>query len=152
MKTEQPSIHEILSSARETSEYAVEGCITQFTEHLLDRMESLNVTRADLAKNLGTTPAYISKMLKGKNNVTLETMAKIATTLKTKLHIELVPQTEFKDWLLVLEGSLPLRSIEEEMYWKRCNSDLAGPGFRPTFDVPKPERNSEEHEHQSLAA
>lgn len=44
-----------------------------------------SMTQAELAKRMGVSPVYVSKLLKGGENLTLETIAKIEKALDTKL-------------------------------------------------------------------
>ena len=55
-------------------------------------MEKQGVSRADLARRLGTSPAYITKLLRGTYNPTLETVAKIAIALNARVVLSLAVQ------------------------------------------------------------
>lgn len=48
---------------------------------MLDRMEFLGVNQKELAQRMGCTPQYVSKILKGKENLSLETICKIEDAL-----------------------------------------------------------------------
>ena len=52
---------------------------------MLDQMEKLNINKEQLSKLLGCTQEYVSKILKGQENLTLETMAKIEQCLKIQI-------------------------------------------------------------------
>lgn len=49
------------------------------------RMESLGMTQKQLAEKMGCSQQYISLLLKGNENLTLETIAKIETILEISL-------------------------------------------------------------------
>lgn len=49
---------------------------------MLDRMDFLGVNQKELAKRMGCTPQYVSKILKGKENLSLETISKIEEALE----------------------------------------------------------------------
>ena len=44
-----------------------------------------NMTQKELAKQLGFSPQYLNKVLKGKENLTIETIMKIQNTIKVDL-------------------------------------------------------------------
>ena len=48
-------------------------------------MKELNLTQVGLAEKVGCTQQYISLLLKGKENLTLETIAKLETALDVRL-------------------------------------------------------------------
>jgi len=96
MKTIEQIHEEIqaaLKAARETHEYRAEGASIEFTNAMLTRMRQLNVSRSKLASKIGVNPAYISKILRGDTNFSLETMVKIANALDSDFHCHLEPAT-----------------------------------------------------------
>lgn len=48
---------------------------------MLDRMEELNINQNQLAERMGCSRQYISKVLKGRENLSLETLYKIEKAL-----------------------------------------------------------------------
>lgn len=48
---------------------------------MLDKMEEMNLTQKQLAEQMGCSQQYVSKVLKGQENLSLETMAKIESCL-----------------------------------------------------------------------
>ena len=83
---------QLFAEARGMPEYWEEGAILDFTEALYAAMEEQGVTRAELARRLGTSQAYITRVLGGHANFTLKTMAKLALALGMQLEVGLVPQ------------------------------------------------------------
>jgi predicted transcriptional regulator len=63
-------------SKRQALLAAEEGLVIDVLEHICERMEELGVTRAELARRLGTSPAYVTQVLRG-TNITLRTLARI---------------------------------------------------------------------------
>lgn len=55
---------------------------------MLDKMEELQMTQKSLAEKMGCSQQYISKILKGRENLSIETICKIEDTL----NIILLPQ------------------------------------------------------------
>lgn len=48
---------------------------------MLDRMEELGLTQKSLAESMGCSQQYISRILKGTENLSIETISKIETAL-----------------------------------------------------------------------
>jgi len=83
---------QLFAQARRMPEYWEEGAILDFTEALYIAMEEQGVTRAELARRLGTSQAYITRVLGGHANFTLKTMSKLALALGLRLEVGLGPQ------------------------------------------------------------
>lgn len=52
---------------------------------MLDRMEDLGMTQKELAEKMSCSQQYISKVLKGRENLSLETLSKIEIALGIRL-------------------------------------------------------------------
>jgi ribosome-binding protein aMBF1 (putative translation factor) len=61
---------ELYQQAERHEDYWVAGAIMEFTESLVREMERQGMTRVELARRLGATPAYVTKILRGKVNFT----------------------------------------------------------------------------------
>ncbi len=66
-------------------------CMAQAT--IQNAITKSNLSRAELARRLGTSRAYVSKMLnsEGGNNLTIKTMARILLCCGYEMRFELVP-------------------------------------------------------------
>jgi transcriptional regulator with XRE-family HTH domain len=91
MSSEARSFKELFEWAEQYNEYWTEGAIIQFTEDLALWMERRGWSRADLAREMGVSQAYITKILKGNANFTLASMTKIARVLGARLDVRLLP-------------------------------------------------------------
>ena len=60
---------------------------------ILFALKDLNLTQQDLARKMDVSPQYISKMVKGRENFTLETIVK----LENILNIDILNRREEKD-------------------------------------------------------
>ena len=49
---------------------------------MLDKMEELDLTQKSLAEKMGCSQQYVSKILKGRENLSIETLCKIETALE----------------------------------------------------------------------
>jgi ParB-like chromosome segregation protein Spo0J len=91
MKTGK-SVVSLFAKARERDAYWVEKNILAFTAELYRLVEAGNLSRADLARRLGTSPAYITKVFRGDVNFTIESMVKLARAAGGMLHIHVAPE------------------------------------------------------------
>jgi transcriptional regulator with XRE-family HTH domain len=83
------SFSELFQEVEQHEDYWVAGAIVEFTESLVREMERQGMTRVELARRLGTSPAYVTKILRGKVNFTLATMVRLARVLGGELHVQL---------------------------------------------------------------
>ena len=52
---------------------------------MLDRMEELHMSQKQLAELMGCSQQYVSKVLKGQENLSLETLSKIERCLNLQI-------------------------------------------------------------------
>lgn len=57
---------------------------------MLDRMEILGINQKELAQRMGCSPQYVSKILRGKENLSLETICKIEDALEMEIQSGLI--------------------------------------------------------------
>lgn len=81
----------LLKEADESLEYWTEAAILDFTEELARVMEKQRVSRAELARRIGHSQAYVTKVLRGNVNFTLATMTKLAKALDAVVRVHLAP-------------------------------------------------------------
>jgi transcriptional regulator with XRE-family HTH domain len=70
-------------------EFLTEEAILDFTEKLVAKMEELKVSRAELAKRLKVSKAFITKLLNGNPNMTIRTMVSISNALDCRLNLDI---------------------------------------------------------------
>lgn len=70
-----------------------ERLILDVTEALAGALEDSGATRAELARRLGRTPGFVSQVLGGSRNLTLRTIADIATALSLEPSFSLADAT-----------------------------------------------------------
>ncbi|MCD8183658.1 MAG: helix-turn-helix transcriptional regulator [Bacteroides sp.] len=78
---------------REEAEYRLENKAwlrysQMIAARMLDKMELLGMTQKTLAERMGCSQQYISKILRGKENLSLETLSKIEDALELQLVYE----------------------------------------------------------------
>ncbi len=71
--------------------YWTERAILSVTEEIFVAMEKRGMQRSELARRLGTSPAYVTKILRGKANFTLESLARIAFALGGEFEFHFSP-------------------------------------------------------------
>lgn len=81
----------LLSQLSNSLEYWAEGAVLDFTEELAQIMEANNVSQAELANRIGSSRAYVSKLLSGEENLTILTMTKVSMALDHCLRLHVAP-------------------------------------------------------------
>jgi transcriptional regulator with XRE-family HTH domain len=66
--------------------------VTQLMNEINWHMRERGLTRADLASRMGVSPGRISQVLSGGENLTLRTLASIATALDARFEMDLRPR------------------------------------------------------------
>jgi transcriptional regulator with XRE-family HTH domain len=85
-----PALKELLKNAEQRDSYWVESAKLAFAVELHKRCRAAGITNAQLAKKLGTSAAYITKVFRGDTNFTIETMVKLARAAGAALDVKLV--------------------------------------------------------------
>jgi transcriptional regulator with XRE-family HTH domain len=82
----------LLDEAQKRDAYWVADAIYTFTEELHKLTESKNISRAELARRLGVSPAYVTKIFRGNVNFTIDSMVRLARAVGARLHLHLAPE------------------------------------------------------------
>ena len=78
--------------ARNTPEYELEWLLLDVHEAIWAAMQARGVSRSELADRLGTSRAYVTKLLEGQENMTLKTLVRVANALEMKVATKFVPR------------------------------------------------------------
>ena len=89
---------QLFRRAQESVDYWVGLPIVEFTEDVCRLMEEQKVSRAELARRLGTSRAYVTKLLGGNANFTLHTMTKVAMALGAAVHVHVADKNAGTRW------------------------------------------------------
>lgn len=81
-----------LEKFKDDTDFYAEQLILDLTERIVAVMKELDISRAELAKRLGVSKAFVTKLLNGNPNMTLRTMASIAKSLECAINIDLCPE------------------------------------------------------------
>lgn len=88
-------------------------------------MEEQGVTRAELARRLGASPAYVTQLFRALFNPTLLTLAKVADALGTRVSLHLHPKGTVVDWTEApAERTRPAHSAKDITYPSRNWRDV----------------------------
>ena len=88
----------ILDRFRDTLDYELANVEMDFTDSLEALMQRRGVNKSELARRIGTSPAYITKILRGSTNFTLETMVKLVRALDGELHVRACAKEDDARW------------------------------------------------------
>ncbi|MBA7656583.1 hypothetical protein ES703_64509 [subsurface metagenome] len=72
---------------KDNIDYLLEEQKVEILEEIILIMEKKSITRAELARRLGTTRAYITKLFRMNINFTIESLVKIAHSVGSKISI-----------------------------------------------------------------
>jgi transcriptional regulator with XRE-family HTH domain len=86
------SFKELIDEAKGRDTYWAASMILDFTEGLHKIMETNGVTRSDLARRLGVSPAYITKVLRGNVNFTVDSMVRLVRAAGGEVSIHIAPK------------------------------------------------------------
>jgi transcriptional regulator with XRE-family HTH domain len=84
---------DLVARAKRGVYYWTRVAMRDFTEDLLARMAKRDMNNAALATAADVTPAYITKVLRGSENFTLETMSKLALAVGCHVRVQLASNT-----------------------------------------------------------
>lgn len=84
------TLQQFAEEAKRSETYWVEKAKLSFALSLESQRTSSKMTYAAVAKKIGTSAAYITKVFRGDTNVTIETMVKLARATGGELQVEVV--------------------------------------------------------------
>jgi transcriptional regulator with XRE-family HTH domain len=84
-KMAEKTFSSLLAKAKERDSYWTARAVHEFTEDLYRLMEQRGVNKAELARRLDSSPAYVTKVLRGNTNFTIESMVRLARALEGRL-------------------------------------------------------------------
>jgi len=93
----------LINKARESDAYHAAKVTLDFTEDLVRLMEQRGVSNAVLAKKIGSSPAYITKVLRGDTNFTVETMVRLVRAVNGQLCIHAGRNEDNVRWIDVVQ-------------------------------------------------
>ena len=84
--------HEMLMEDPEYRKlYAIEGLVADAAELVASLMKEQNLTKADLARRLGKSRAWVTQVLSGRANMTMRTFAELVYALGAQVTLSARP-------------------------------------------------------------
>ncbi len=93
---------EMIHRAEPFDDYWEECAKLDFAIDLERLMDLQGLRKVDLAARLGKSPAYITKVLRGDANLTMDSMVRLARAAGGTLHIHIAPQAAKVRWFDIL--------------------------------------------------
>lgn len=113
----------------ETSEgYDLDALKVELCEQIYLIMEQENVTKAELARRLQTSRAYITKLLQGSANLTLDSLVKVARALDCKVSVELRSKAKGEVGTIWEAKKVTSLRLDSFKHWRREEFGFAGFG------------------------
>jgi transcriptional regulator with XRE-family HTH domain len=75
-------------------DYELEWLLLDLNEAITNGMDRARLSRAQLAERLGTSRAYVTKLLDGQENMTLKTLVRVANALEMKVDTRFIPREQ----------------------------------------------------------
>lgn len=91
------------SSPENRKHLAEEALIIEVSEEIWAALEQAGQSKAQLAQKMSVSKSYMTQVLDGTRNMTLRTLAGIASALDRQVSIRLRPVTWDKGWVPLIE-------------------------------------------------
>ena len=108
---------DLLSEIERRDSFHIDAAKLELSEQIYQAMENKGVTEAELSRRLGTSRAYINKILQGNVNFTIETLVKISRALDHKF--------EFR----FADNAAPADVLDAQIVYERITAPI--PTFAP---------------------
>lgn len=107
------SFKSLLNKAKQRDSYWAGKAIHEFTEDLFVLMEARGVSKAELARRMGSSPAYVTKALRGDTNFTIDSMVRLVRALDGQLSIHATREEDDIRWFDVV-GKATAKPVPRE--------------------------------------
>jgi transcriptional regulator with XRE-family HTH domain len=125
---------ELMSDPEFRKMMAVETLVASASEEIARLMNAQKLTKADVARRLGKSRAWVTQLLNGSANMTVRTLAEVTFALGGEVKLQIQPQTSVAEstqkgqWREISTGG------PAQMY--RLEADRTR--FRPADELPQP--------------
>lgn len=100
------SFADTFQETMQQDEFWTEYAILEFTTRLSQAMKQKGITKAELARRMETSQAYITKVFRGDTNLTIASMVKLARCAEMEFHTELKDKEQPKAKVIQLRPSV----------------------------------------------
>ena len=91
-KTTARRFADLLQKAEQSDTFQIDNLKVEISEQIYQAMNQQGISNADLARRLGKSRAYVTKLLRGTTNFTLESLVRIGWALSCEVELELLPK------------------------------------------------------------
>ena len=95
-KAMNKSLQDVLPQIKDSEQYDREVLRSDISDQIVCLMEAQGISKAELARRLKTSKAYVTKILQGNANFTLDTLVQISRALGCKYMARIVPLDVWK--------------------------------------------------------
>jgi len=121
------SFAELFKAAEQSPTYQLEHVRMAFVGETTRLMDAQDVSRAELARRLDVSRAYITKLLNGNANITLDTMVRVAMALDAKVNLAMTEKNRQVRWFGCIDGGKNrLMKQDRELSWGGSKFKLEG--------------------------
>ena len=106
------SFADTFHDAMQLDEFGTEYAILEFTSKLSQSLKQKGITKAEFARRMDTSPAYITKIFRGDANFTIASMVKLARCAEMELHTDLKEKEPAKSKVIQLFPSVYHTRVE----------------------------------------
>jgi len=129
------AVHEqFLKTPENRRLYQQEKLLVEATEFLAEVMERKNMTRAELARAIGKSKAFVTQVLRGNQNMTLRTLADLFGAMRHEVVLQALPYPEDAEEVPDLDLSSP---FGYDAFWSHFARQARTAGSRVTSPHPK---------------
>ena len=79
----------LLTEFQQSEAFELEQAKVEIAEQIYRVMQQKNISNVELARRLGSSKAYVTKILQGSTNFTIESLIKISRSLSCQVDIQL---------------------------------------------------------------
>lgn len=125
------SLMQTVEDLARNDELAIERAKISVAETIYCAMHQREVSKAELSRRLGKSRAYVTQILRGDANFTLDSLVRISTALDSQLEIGLIPNRLSAHWSQLYRD----RGIES-IYprWGHCSDYTRPNDITPAID------------------
>lgn len=117
------SLDSLFESVKTKDTYWTSKAILEFTSDLYQLMKQRGNTKADVARSLKTSQAYITKVFKGDVNFTIDSMVRLTRALGGKVHIHVVADNVDVRWFDVIKGEKKTAASWKQNEFEKITSE-----------------------------
>lgn len=113
------TLSDFLDTAKKGDTYWIEDAKIAFAVEIERQMVRCRINKRQLAARLGTSPAYITKVLRGDANLTIESLVKLARAVEGSLHIHVAHRADDVRWFDIVTAQPSAATSADAEIWAR---------------------------------